>query len=213
MKGIFNSDKGNLVRNIADVPCDVVQNLESDADAAEQFVSQIQAGQVPSLITDLPEEAISEFGAIIGVATQVVDVAEAAVTDVVSIFDDIEDGNILDAVTDIPKDIINGITEGWNDLTSEVGHVWSDVTCWIDDDCTTTSTAPPCGMPSAAATTTSPVASSSYVLYTTLSPAPMETSAPYTTSTDDSDTATDDSDTATDDSDSSVTDDYNTSTA
>ena len=158
MKGLFNSDKGNLVRNLADVPCDVIQNLESDADAAEEFINQIQAGEIPSLITDLPQEAVSEFGDIIEVATQVLsDVAEAAVTDVVNIVDSIEDGSILDAVADIPLDLISAITAGWDDLTSEVGSVWSDVTCFFADDCTP-ATAPPCNMPAMAAATTTPAA-------------------------------------------------------
>ena len=151
VKGIFNSDKGNLIQNVANIPCDTIETLESDADEAEQFVSQIQAGQVPSAITDLPQEAVSEFGDIIDVATMVIDdVAGAAVTDVVNVFNEIEDGSIVSVVAGIPSDIIDAITNGWDDFTSEVQSAWGGFTCFFEGDCSSTSSAGFCLMPAAA---------------------------------------------------------------
>ena len=156
VKGIFNSNKGNLIQNVASIPCNTIETLQSDADEAEQFVEQLQAGQVPSIIANLPEEAVSEFGEIIGVATEVIDVAEAAVTDVINIFNDIEDGSIVSDIEGIPTDIINAITNGWNDFTDDIKTGWDDFTCWIDDDCSSSSLAGFCSMPASASATATP---------------------------------------------------------
>lgn len=150
-KGIFNSDKGNLIQNIAQIPCDTIQTLESDAEEAEAFVNQIQAGQVPSIITNLPQEAVSELGDIFEVATMVIDdVAGAAVTDIVDVFNEIEDGSIVSVVEGIPSDIIDAITNGWNDFTNEVTSVWGDVTCFFEGGCSSSSSVGFCSVSSSA---------------------------------------------------------------
>ena len=160
-KAIFRSDKGNLIQNLADIPCDVIQSLESDADEAEEFVNQLQAGEIPSIISDFPSAAVSEFADTIEVATAVIaDVAGAAITDVIDVFNEIGNGSILDDVVSdveaIPTDLVDAITNGWGDFTDEVKTGWSDFTCWIEDDCTTLSTADACSLPASAAATTTP---------------------------------------------------------
>ena len=151
VKGIFNSEKGNLIQNVASIPCDTIETLESDADEAEQFVNQIQAGQVPSVIANLPQEAVSEFGDIIEVATMVIDdIAEAAVTDVINVVNEIEDGSIVSVIEGIPEDIIDAITNGWDDFTSGVESVWGDVTCFFEGGCSSTSSSGFCAMPASA---------------------------------------------------------------
>ena len=171
VNSLFRSKGGSLVRHIADIPCSVIQNLGSDANEAEQFVSQIEAGQVPSAITNLPDDVVSEFSNILNIVTglpdAVVNVAEAAVTDVVSIVNDIEDGSITALVDGIPSEVIGAITNGWDDLTSAVGSVAGDVTnfvkCDILGDCpASTSSASDgagdqsCAAPAAASASTTP---------------------------------------------------------
>lgn len=185
VKGIFNSNKGGFIQNLADIPCGTMETLESDADQAEQFVSQIQAGEIPSAITDLPEEAVSELETIIDVVTMVIeDVADAVVTDVVKVFNEIEDGSIASAIEGIPKDIIKGITKGWDDLTSEAKGVWGDVTCFFKGGCPSTSPGGSCRTPAAAsasATTNAAAASASayYASESGASEAAAATSAYY----------------------------------
>ncbi|KAL6718439.1 hypothetical protein ACLMJK_004529 [Lecanora helva] len=185
VKGIFNSDKGNLIQNVASIPCDTIQTLESDADEAEDFVNQIQAGEVPSIITNLPEEAISGVvsvvGDVIAVATEVEDIAEAAVTDVVNLFNDIEDGSIVSVIESIPSDIEAAITNGWNDFTDEVKTLFSDITCFFEGGCPSSSSAGFCSMPaSVAATTTSDTAAAAYTSEFYASESSQSAAAAYT---------------------------------
>lgn len=152
---------------MANILCDTIETLESDADEAEQFVSQIQAGQVPSAITDLPQEAVSEFRDIIDVATMVIDdVAGAAVTDVVNVFNEIEDGSIVSVVAGIPSDIIDAITNGWDDFASEVHSAWGGFTCFFEGDCSNTSSAGFCHMPAVASASATAKAAAAAAAYT-----------------------------------------------
>lgn len=119
---------------------------------------------MPSIIANLPEEVVSDLADTVDVATSIIgDVAGAAVTDVVSIFDAIEDGSIVSEIEGIPTDIINGITNGWNGFTDEIKTGYSDFKCLFkpsdDPDCASSSSAGFCSMPaSAAASTTSDTA-------------------------------------------------------
>ena len=147
VKGIFRSH--HLANDLSDVPCNIVQTLTTDVQAAEQFVQQIQAGQVPSLIQNLPEEAISEIGDIVGVFTalpsEILNAAESIATDAVHVIDDIEDGSIVSDIEQIPGIIVSDVTAAWGDLTNGLEHAWGDATsaigCFFDPASCASSTA------------------------------------------------------------------------
>lgn len=136
VQGLFRSERGNIVHYLSNVPCDVVQTLETDADEAETFVNQLKAGQVPSIIQDLPQEAVQEFKDVINIAlslpTEILDAVESAATDAANIFNDIEDGSIIQDLEKIPGIIVSDITSGWADFTSELTGAWDDVTSGIE---------------------------------------------------------------------------------
>ena len=173
MQGLLNSTQGDIGQYIAEVPCNDINTLTTDAAAAEQFVQQIEQGQVPTLITNLPQDAVNEFSNIINILTslpsEVINVAEAAVTDVVSIVDDIEDGHITAVIASLPSDIVHEITEGWDDLTNGLTDAWNALThgveCVILDKCPKTPV-DTCGTPltgtatTAAAPTLTPIPAS-----------------------------------------------------
>ena len=127
-------------------------------------MKQIKAGQVPSIITNLPQEAVDEFGDVLDILAtlpvEVIDVAEAAVTDVVKIIDDIEGGSITAVIASLPSDIVHGITEGWKDLTNGLTDAWKGLTngfdCVILDKCPTTPVET-CGTPLTGAATTAAI--------------------------------------------------------
>ena len=106
MQGLLTSNQGNIGKYIAEIPCNDINALWTDAEAAKQFVQQLEEGQVPTLITNLPEEAVKEFSSVINILLtlpdEVINVAEAAVSDVVQIADDIEDGHITAVIASLP---------------------------------------------------------------------------------------------------------------
>ena len=159
VQGLLRSKKGDTLKYINDIPCDVIQSLETDADEATEFVEQLTAGQVPSIIQDLPQEAVQGLRNVINIAlslpTEILDVAEAVATDAVNVFDDIEDGSIIQDIERIPGVILSDITSGWADFTTELTDAWSDVTSDIGcffKHCTHPTTVNSC--PGAAAATT-----------------------------------------------------------
>ncbi|KAK5121544.1 hypothetical protein LTR85_005378 [Meristemomyces frigidus] len=141
LQGVLDSQ--NFLLLAADIPCDIIETLETDVDAAEQFVDQIKNGTVPTIIQDLPNEIIEAFKSLVQIAlklpTALLSAAESAVTEAVHIFDDIEDGKIVGDIESLPREIETDVTSLWGDVTSEVAAGWNDVThgiaCFFEDGC------------------------------------------------------------------------------
>lgn len=118
----------------ASIPCDIVNTLETNAEAAEQFVREVQAGQVPTIIENLPEEIVESFGSIINVALalpqSIWDTAVNVVDGVEGVFDSIADGSI---VSELPAEI----ADAWEDVTAGFVDAWdavtADIACLFDD--------------------------------------------------------------------------------
>ena len=176
VQGLFNSNHGNIAPYIAEIPCNDIYTLESDALQAKQFVQQIEAGQVPSIVTNLPQEAVDEFKNVLNILTilpeEVINVAEAAVTDVVKIVDDIEDGSITTVLAALPSEIAAGVTEGWGDFTAGLTNAWKGLTngfdCVVLNKCPTTPVET-CGTPLTGAATTAAIPTMTPILPAALS--------------------------------------------
>ena len=63
------------------------------------------------------------------------DVAGAAVIDVVSVVNEVEDGPIVAVIEGIPTDITNAITNGWDSFTNEVHRTCGDVISFFEGGC------------------------------------------------------------------------------
>lgn len=132
LNGLLRSD--NFASIASTVPCDIVNELENNAEAAEQFVREIQAGQVPTLIENLPSEVVDAFGAIINVALSlpqsIVDTAESVVDGFEGLFDSIADGSIVselpEEIADAWEDVTDGFVDAWNDLTADIACLFGD---------------------------------------------------------------------------------------
>ena len=159
VRGFLRSD--HLVNELSNIPCDIVQTLTTDADQAQQFVQQIQNGQVPTIIQDLPQEVISGISDVVSIAislpSQILDAAESAVTEAADVFNEIENGTIVSHLEQIPGIIVSDITAGWKDLTSGLENAWNGVTsgvaCFFGDCPTPTAGGNTCPKSTAAATT------------------------------------------------------------
>lgn len=120
------------MRHISDIPCQIIHDLENDAQKAEQFVRQVKAGQTPTIIKDLPEEVVGAFKDVVGIflklPAQVVNIAEAAVTGAAHVFNDIENGKIVDDLEKLPGVIASDVTKAWGDLTSGLEDDWKAAT-------------------------------------------------------------------------------------
>jgi hypothetical protein len=115
LSGLLRS--GNLAASLGSIPCNVVDALSNDAEAAANFINQLQAGQVPDLIADLPETVFNTFKSAIDTLTQlpeaVVNAASDAVETAERIFDDIGSGDVEDLgeiAGEVIEDIWNGFT-------------------------------------------------------------------------------------------------------
>ena len=145
VKGLLRSKK--ILDNISEIPCDVIQTLENDAEAAETFVTQLGHGEVPTIIRDLPQELIGVFTDVVGIAAQlptaIFGAANSAVTDAAKIFDDIEDGSIVSDIEKVPGVVASDVVAGWGDLTKGLEAGWADATHAIGcifGDCPATTT-------------------------------------------------------------------------
>lgn len=146
LKGILDSH--NFLQLAAEIPCDIIETLETDAAAAELFVDQIKNGTVPTIIKDLPEEIIDAFGTLVTLAlklpTALLSAAESAVTEAVHIFDDIEDGKIVGDIESLPGEVETDVTSLWGDLTSDVVAGWNEAThgiaCFFEGGCASATT-------------------------------------------------------------------------
>ena len=100
----------------------------NDANDAKDFVVQLENGNVPSIISDLPMDVFDAFRGLIGILntlpSQVVNEAEATITEASRIFDDIANGK----ADEIPGVIASDITSEWAAITSGVGGGWNDFT-------------------------------------------------------------------------------------
>ncbi|KAL8722466.1 MAG: hypothetical protein Q9181_007484 [Wetmoreana brouardii] len=130
VRGLLRSD--NIIRHISEIPCDIIQTLESDADPAKDFVDQLQQGHVPTLIENLPGEALGEFKNVIGIfvtlPSEIVGAAAAAVTDAAHIFNDIGHGTIISDFENLPGVIVSDVTSAWGDFTVGLQNDWDAAT-------------------------------------------------------------------------------------
>ena len=139
VRGLLRSKK--ILDYASDTPCNIIQTLENDAGAAEQFVTQIQAGEVPTIIENLPQEVVGIFSDVVGIAVQlptaILGAAESVVTDAVDVFNDIEDGSIVQDLENLPGVVASDVVAGWGDLTDGIEAGWSEATnaiaCFFGD--------------------------------------------------------------------------------
>lgn len=158
VRGLLRSRR--IIQDISKIPCDIVNTLENDVDAAKNFVTQLGQGQVPELIKDLPQEIIGTFHDLLNIAaslpTEIFDAAQSAVTDVVHVFDDIENGSIVADLERVPGVVVSDVTAGWGDFTHGVvglvDEVTSEIGC-VFGNCPASATTPPGGGSCAIATT------------------------------------------------------------
>ena len=147
IRGLLRSD--HIIKFISDIPCDIIHDLENDANKAERFVKDLEKGKVPDLIEDLPKEAIGAFKDVVGIfqklPTQIKYEAEAAVTEAAKVFNDIGTGAIVSDIARLPHVVVSDVTSAWGDLTSGLKDGWNAATdafaCLIHD-CTINTNAP-----------------------------------------------------------------------
>lgn len=160
VRGLLNSYNGEIVHYIAQIPCNIISILQSDAGQAEQFVKQVEQGQIPTIISDLPQEAVDVFGDVLNVLeiipSDVIDVGQAAVTDVVSIVNDIEDGSITTVVASLHSDLAASITDRWGDYNDGITGAWigwqNGFKCDVLNHCPSSTPVQTCGTPLTSAT-------------------------------------------------------------
>ena len=114
LRGLLRSHK--FLKEAGEIPCDVFQTLENDADAAKDFITQLEHSQVADLIADLPQEVVGSFNNFINIAiflpTEILGAAESVVTDAANVFNDMEDGSIVSDLAKAPGIVISDITAG-----------------------------------------------------------------------------------------------------
>ncbi|KAL8993602.1 MAG: hypothetical protein Q9169_006227 [Polycauliona sp. 2 TL-2023] len=145
VKGFLRSNPVSKI--IQSIPCSVVNKLESDPNLAQNFVEQLQAGQTPELINELPGDILNGFQGIFQILAGTPDALVQQFEDVVDtatgLFNDIESGNIwqeiedfggevVDTVKDI-GDSVKDIFDGKPDNANQAGGDILDL-CQNDDD-------------------------------------------------------------------------------
>ena len=134
--GLLNSKKGNIPQYVSELLCNIIQTLESDSGEAEQFVREIASGNVPAIFQDLSQDAVTQFSDVISIAftlpTAFLGAAESISTEPMSLFEDIEDGNIINDLSQYGESIVADITNGWEDFTAGVTDACNDITSGID---------------------------------------------------------------------------------
>ena len=124
VQGLLRSDK--IVRRLSDIPCNVIQTLETDAVEAEKFIDELKIGKVPTIIQDLPNELIQDIKDVVGIFATLPNQIFDAVTDAVNVFNDIESGAIVSDLERIPGVIVSDIINAWGDLTSGLVDDWNE---------------------------------------------------------------------------------------
>ena len=121
-------------------------------------MQEIQAGQVPTIIQDLPSEIVDAFGSIVNVALAlpqaVWDTAENIVDGFEGVFDSIADGSI---VTELPQEI----ADAWETVTAGFVDAWdavtADIACFFGDCAEPTAGGCAAGVPASAFPSATPV--------------------------------------------------------
>ena len=158
LEGLLRSQHFSSIA--AQIPCDIITSLESDEYQAQQFIQQVEAGQVPTIIQDLPSEIVDAFTSIVDIALKLpqalLDDAENAVSDAEHIFNDIFDGNIVQDIESLPGEIASDVTAEWGHVTSDLVEGWTALThgvaCFFTGGCASPT-------PGACASTSVPVSS------------------------------------------------------
>ena len=134
--GLLNLKKGNILQYVSELLCNVIQTLESDFGEAEQFVQEIVSGNVPVIFQDLSQNAVAQFSDVINIAFTLpaafLGAAESIATEPENLFEDIEDGNTINDLSQFGESIVADITNGWEDFTAGVTDTWNDNTSDID---------------------------------------------------------------------------------
>lgn len=90
---------------------------------------------MPTIIENLPDEGIEQFKDIVNIAfslpSQILTVAQAAVTDAAKIINDIEDGAIIQDIESLTGVALSEVTGAWADFTDGLTDAWGDATSEI----------------------------------------------------------------------------------
>ena len=133
VKGLFLSK--DIVKYISQIPCDIVQILQNNANEAKKFIDELQDGKVPSLIENLPEDLIISFKSVFGILqtlpNEMVNKAEDTVESAVNIFNDIQSGAILSDLENFDDKIVSSVTGLWGDFTAGFEDAWGDATAAV----------------------------------------------------------------------------------
>ena len=161
VRGLLRSEK--IIRLLSEIPCDIISTLENDADQASNFVHQLENGQVPTLIENLPQEVIDTFTNVYSIfktlPSQLLDAAQATVTEAAHLFNDIETGAILSDLKELGDIVLSDITSEWGDLISGLKSDWDAahdaIACFFGNCPVSTTVSGLCQSNTAATTTTS----------------------------------------------------------
>lgn len=164
IQGLLRSN--NIRREFVNIPCDIINTLETDIDQAANFLNQLENGEVPTLIAKLPDEVIGLFKDTVGIfltlPSQLVSAAEAGVTDAAKLFNDIGSGAIVQDLENVSGLVVSEITKDWSGLTSFIADDWNTLTsavvCLFQDCPVHTNAVGSCGG-STSATQTSSISS------------------------------------------------------
>lgn len=114
LDGILRAD--DFASLASSIPCDIIDTLETNVEAAEQFVQEIQDGKVPTIIQDLPSEIVNSVSEVVNAVVSppetIWNTGENIVDGVEDVVDSIADGSI---VSELPEAIADGwyaVTEG-----------------------------------------------------------------------------------------------------
>jgi hypothetical protein len=143
--GLFRSR--SIIGLLDQIPCEIVEILENDENEADRFFTQIKSGQVPTLIENLPSEITDRITGLVGIAltipSDLIEGAEAIVSDTLELFNAIEDRSIVDKLENVPEMLVSQITAGWSRITSGLDGIIDVITCAFAD-CSTTQPAGLC---------------------------------------------------------------------
>lgn len=180
--GLFRSK--NIISLVSQIPCEIIETLENDENEAERFFNEVESGQVPTLIENLPGEITGRIFDIVSIALSIpvtfIEGAQVIFEDTVEFFNAIEDGSILEKLEEFPGLIVSQITSGWGDFTSGLGDFVEIITCALGD-CPTTEPAGICLTTTTTSSETS--ATPTFNLTSSRSPSASPSPSPIPTST------------------------------
>ena len=184
VRGLLRSEK--ITRLLPEIPCDIISTLDNDADQASKFVHQLEKGRVPTLIKDLPQEVVDTFTNVYSVfktlPSQLLDAAQATVTEAAHLFDDIESGAIVSDLEEFGDVAFSDITSEWGDLTAGLKSDWDAahhaLTCLFGNCPVSTIVSGLCQSKTAATTTTSTTETGQTIYTSSLSPVTVVAATP-----------------------------------